>query len=60
MERTGTTRYAWDGIRVLKLEDEEGALKQRQVHPSTPLGASGYSASPQVKEGPVDYVLSRF
>jgi len=45
VDSTGTTRYAWDGIRVLKLEDEEGALKQRQVH--------GYGPIPKAKQMPV-------
>ena len=45
VDSTGTTRYAWDGIRVLKVEDEEGTLKQRQVH--------GYGPVPKAKEMPV-------
>jgi hypothetical protein len=28
----GMTYFAWDAIRVLKSEDEEGDLRQRQVH----------------------------
>ncbi|MFO7955869.1 MAG: RHS repeat-associated core domain-containing protein [Candidatus Brocadiia bacterium] len=34
----GTTYYTWDGIRVLTTEDEEGALRQRQVHGQPPGG----------------------
>ncbi len=34
----GTTRYTWDGIRVLKTEDDVGTLKQRQVHGQSPSG----------------------
>ena len=29
VDSTGMTYYAWDGIRVLKTEDDAGALRQR-------------------------------
>jgi len=41
VDGTGTTRYTWDGIRVLKTEDGEGALRQRQVHGYSPIASVG-------------------
>jgi RHS repeat-associated protein len=38
LDSTGFTYYTWDGIRVLKTTDGEGALRQRQVHGQPPSG----------------------
>jgi RHS repeat-associated protein len=51
LDSTGTTRYAWDGIRVLKLEDEEGDLKQRQVHGHAPIPSVGDIALMESADG---------
>jgi len=40
-DSTGMTYFAWDGIRVLKSEDEEGDLKQRQERSSARPKAGG-------------------
>jgi len=41
VDSAGTTRYTWDGIRVLKTEDDEGVLRQRQVHGYSPIASVG-------------------
>jgi len=51
VDSTGTTRYAWDGIRVLKLEDEDGSLKQRQVHGYAPIPSVGDIALMESADG---------
>jgi RHS repeat-associated protein len=37
----GLAYFTWDGIRVLKLADEAGGLKQRQVHGHAPMASVG-------------------
>jgi len=41
IDSTGTTYYTWDGINVLKTEDDQGSLKQRQVHGYAPIVSVG-------------------
>ena len=46
------TYYDWDSIKVMQEKDGGGTVADRQVHPSTALGAGGYA--PIVSVGLLD------
>ena len=50
VDSTGTTYYTWDGINVLKTEDEQGSLKQRQVHGYAPMTSVGDIALMEISD----------
>jgi len=50
VDSTGTTYYAWDGINVLKTEDEQGSLRQRQVHGYAPITSVGDIALMEISD----------
>jgi RHS repeat-associated protein len=54
VDSTGTTRYTWDGIKVLKTQDGAGSLKQRQVHGHAVIESVGDIA--QMESGGSQYV----